>query len=368
MNIVLVTWKGEGNYGTCLQSFSLYEVLQILGHKVFYLPFLPSKYSFSTICKDLLKKTGLLGVVKKILHVSDNKQRIKRRRFQEKYLNEILIYSKQQEEQLVEKTDCFISGSDQIWNTYFQFAPFYFLNFAKEKKRVAYASSIGTNDVKDEYKEDVKQLLLKYNSIGVREKEAVKVLSELTGRNDIQQVLDPTFLLEPEEWERLCLDAEYEIELPTDYLLCYLVGNNPWYKDYLVRVRDLLKIKNVIIIPSVESPDFNCNGSFIYKNASPIEFVDLIRRAKFVCTDSFHATALCVNHSIPFVEFLRFKNEDVNSQNSRLFDLLEHYGLIDRIYTENSDAWLKSIDYSSVQDILNFDRKNSLNYLKQAIG
>lgn len=366
-NIVLVTMKGGGNFGTSLQSYALHKKLESLGYHVSFLHRLPTHYGYKEYLKYLLKILHLDGFAKRVIRPNRSLQQIKREQFDVSNFNEVNIYTKYQEKKLVEKTNCFVTGSDQIWNTYHHFNPVFFLSFVNSKKRVAYASSIGTTSIKDEYKEEVKKQLLKFHHIGVREYEAVGVLSALTGRNDIQQVLDPTFLLEPNDWGRLAKDAMYEEDLPQDYLLCYLIGNNTWYKEQLEDVKEKLGMKDIIILPSIENPDFACEGATIYRNASPIEFVDLLQRAKFVCTDSFHATALSINHSVPFVEFVRYRDEDRNSQNSRIYDVLNHFGLSNRIYREESSEWAKSIDYNPVQEILDHDREKSLSYLVHAI-
>jgi hypothetical protein len=242
-----------------------------------------------------------------------------------------------------------------------------FLSFAENKKRISYASSIGVSSFPEEHKNNVKKLLSKFSSIGVREKTAVTMLTELTGRTDIKQVLDPTFLLSPNEWNEMADNATYEMAIPEDFILCYLIGNNDWYKEQLADVQSSTCIKNVLIVPAVENTNFQLEGACIYNNAGPREFVDLIRRAKLVCTDSFHATAISLSYAVNFVEFIRFKESDKASQNSRIFDILNHFSLSYRIYNPGKKDWLKPIDYKQVHKILNEDRKDSLAYLSNAI-
>jgi hypothetical protein len=64
---------------------------------------------------------------------------------------------------------------------------------------------------------------------------------------------------------------------------------------------------------------------------------------------------------------MRFKDTDKKSQNSRIYDLLDRYGLMNCIYQQESSAWLEPVNYLQVQDILAQDRKNSLDYLVNAI-
>lgn len=364
--IVLVTWKGGGNYGTCLQSYALHRKLEDLGFDVSLFAAGFHSFGIKTYLKGFLSAIGALKIIYFGQWLLMDKKDRKRVRFQNKAINEIELFSSRQIHRIVLKTDCFVSGSDQIWNTFYNFSSFNFLSFAEEAKRIAYATSIGTNYVKEEYRETVKELLQRYSHIGVREKEAVRVLSELTGREDIRQVLDPTFLLMPQDWMDLAKNSVYESKLPVDYIFCYFIGNNGCYSDCLKEVCRRIGL-SCIIIPSQENPMFSFEGAYIYNNAGPVEFVDLLRRAKYVCTDSFHATALCINLSVQFVEFMRFSDDDPRSQNSRIYDLLHHYDLINRIYKHDSSEWYRPIDYKRVQSILNNDRIDSLDFLINSI-
>ena len=365
--VVIVTWKGAGNFGTALQSFALCKGLEMLNYQVYILESIPQRKDLMNILKYFIFKFRLHYIVYSIKTLFLTLPQKKFARFKNDYYKDVRIFSKRQERQMLETTHCFISGSDQIWNTYYKFDPIMFLSFAEGKKRIAYASSIGAKGIKECYKRDVCNYLLKYNYIGVRENKAVTVLSELTGRTDIQKVLDPTFLLTPNDWQFISKDAEIEISIPDKYIFCYFIGQNDYYETQLRSIILKTQISNVIVIPATENPNFNYNGATFYKDAGPIEFVYLLQHATFVCTDSFHATALSINHSIPFVEFMRFKDNDEQSQNSRIYDVLGHYHLMDRIYN-TSNAFLSTIDYKSVQEILEEDRKSSLDFLKNAIA
>ena len=328
-----MTWIGRGNFGTTLQSFALCRKLQMMGHDVYF----PIQCNPSSPIKELIKKTlylfGYDKFKRRVEYAQSNQYNgLKLYGFIQKYYKIKTPYSVKNFEKIVMNTDLFITGSDQIWNVMYKFDPFMFLNFAKDKKRIAYASSIGLSYLPKEYKEQVKELINRFSYVGVREQTAVDVLSKLTGRSDIIQVIDPTFLLTSKDWGNLCKDATYEIELPKKYILCYLIANNSLYKEQLQDVVEKTGVKDIVIIPSAENPNVELKNSMIYRYASPIEFVDLIRRASFICTDSFHATAISINLSKDFIVFKRFLDADRNSQNSRIYDILDHYKLIDRLY------------------------------------
>lgn len=367
MKVSLVTWLGNGNYGTALQSYALYQKLKLLGYDILFLPYFDKHFRLKAILKGILAISGILQLRdKKKLEKTNALKKLYA--FQKEKYEICHIYFPQQYKRLLNQTDVFITGSDQIWNAWYSFNPFYFLDFAKNKKRIAYASSIGTNDFPEIYKGKIKNLLSRFSHIGVREKAGANAVSTLLCRDDIQQVLDPTFLLEPYEWNKLTKEADIEFKLPSKYILCYLIGNSPNYAEQLLNVAKEYKIKDIVIIPAAENKSFHVPESIVYGSAGPKEFIYLIQHATLVCTDSFHATAISINLSINFVEFLRFNDTDKISQNSRIHDLLNRYNLHSRIYSSNNTrGWLKNIDYTSVQTALASDRIKSVQFLINSI-
>ena len=368
--ITLVTWLGSGNFGTSLQSFALHRKLQDLGYSVTFLSGCPKKFTIKNTIKYVL---GLIGVdlssIKRKIKVEKltPKQKKLKRFIQDNYNLAEAINSKRQLDRIVDNTDVFVTGSDQIWNTVYCFNPFYFLDFAKDKKRISYASSMGTSDFPNEHKQAVKSLLSKFQHIGVREQTAAKAISSLLDRNDIRQVLDPTFLLDRKDWFAISEKADIEIDINDKYIFCYLIGNNSWYKEQLQDVVASTGIKKVIVVPAVENKDFSVEGAIIYDAAGPLEFIKLIKEAAFVCTDSFHATALSLNMEVPFVEFMRFSDDSKGSQNSRIYDILERYNLTYRIYNKTDKRWADDIVYSAVSNQIKNDRKASLDFLVESI-
>ena len=369
-NIVLVTWIGSGNYGTSLQSFALHKKLDMLGYNVSLLQWLPKKFTFKLKIKKILAMLGIdVCEINNRLHHQDKS--IKNQK-----LNAFItsnynfcepIYTQKELKKFVLNTDVFVTGSDQIWNTAYGFSPFYFLDFADGAKKIAYASSIGLNDFPEEHKEKVSLLLNSFSHIGLREITAVNAVSILLNRTDIIQVLDPTFLLNSDDWTNVTKSASIEIKLPQKYILCYLIGRNSWYEEQLKNVMATTGIPNIVVIPAVENPNFSIAGAIVYDSAGPSEFVKLIKDATFVCTDSFHAAAISINLNVDFVEFMRFKDADNGSQNSRIYDVLSHYKLSNRIYSDKHTEWRDKIDYTYVNEQLDRDRRISIDYLINAI-
>lgn len=368
--IGLVTWLGGGNYGTSLQAYALYKFLEKKGYDVSLIDYFNYQhFGLKSRLKALLKSIGVFRLIEdyKIAKKYDPLKYRKLFKFLRENIRQAHVINKRQYKELVDDTDVFCVGSDQVWNAYFHFNPFYFLNFAQDDKRISYASSMGTKDFPKQYQEEIKGLLNEFEHVSLREETGRKAVSELTGRKDVKTVLDPTFLLQPSDWEDVADKATFEIELPKIYILCYLIGNNDNYIKQVEKVKKLSSTKNIIVIPAEENPNFKIQGATEYRFASVPEFIWLLSHAETVVTDSFHATAISLNLHKDFIEFLRFKDTEKGSQNSRIYDILDTFGLQDRFYSDDNMSWSKPIDFSKPAMILKNLRKDSIDWLINAI-
>lgn len=366
--IGVVTWIGGGNYGTSLQSYALNYKLKALGYEAYQIIRIDTTHQkwLKRKLKVLLISLGFWSVMQHSLLHRQSLLRNKLCKFEKESYRFKKVYSKRSLNKVVKDIDVFCCGSDQIWNTTYRFDEFMFLDFAKNKKRISYASSIGVRQLPELHKERVTALLSHFSHISVREISGVKILKELLPTKDIVNVVDPTFLLNREDWSDMANKAELEFKLPKEYIFCYFVGDRTEYISQLQDVISKTGNKNVIAV-TFQNKKIDLKNVFTYYDAGPREFVYLIEHASFVCTDSFHATAISINFGKIFVEFLRFNDKDSSSQNSRIYDVLSHYGLMSRLYSRDDSAWLQDIDYSSVNRILAKDRAFSLNYLMEAI-
>lgn len=374
--LCVVTWRCSPNYGTALQAFALEHKLQQMGFEVCILSSIPRKFVWRKILISKLERIGVMPWLRGIKRIcfcrkgggglaSVRQQKLES--WVNRVHNGVSIVSHGDLRRLIRKTDCFVSGSDQIWNSYACFNPTMFLDFAGDKRRIAYASSIGTDTINPRYAECIKEWLSKYSAIGVREQAAVRALRDLLRRDDIVQVLDPTFLLDEAEWTRLSEDSRIA-GVTGPFVLCYMIGRSARYPEQVTElVGRIGPGRQVIVVSSMENPDFAVAGARVIRDADPFEFVWLIRHAELVCTDSFHATALAVNFGRPLVEFLRFQDGDVNSQNSRIHELLHDYGLSERLYPAHAAGDLLACDYALAHERLANERRRSIAYLEAAL-
>lgn len=367
--IGIVTWFESENMGTNLQAYALYKKLQDLGYDVSLISYF--RYEFwglSSFLKNWLKKIGILDYLRMNFgNAVSRKRKIRVYKFFHNNIKIERIYSRNQYLNLLEQFDIFISGSDQIWNPNC-LDSFYLLDFARNKKKIAYASSIGVNAFPENTKNTYTKYLKSYSSIGLRETIGVNMVNELLKTNKAVKVVDPTFLLNSNEWKKLS-DLS-NLKYKGDFLFCYFIGNREEYEDYLKNIYHKSGCSQIIVFCSMENSKTRFKGipNIIYLKDSGIEdFVYLINQAKIVCTDSFHATAICINLQKDFIEFLRFKETDTKSQNSRIKDILERYELTNRIYSSNNIECFNAIHYQKKIEALHNDINTSVMFLQQAI-
>lgn len=89
-------------------------------------------------------------------------------------------------------------------------------------KRVSYSTSFGVTEVPFYQKRRTIEYLNRIEMLGVREKSGAELIERLTGRRAVV-VLDPTLLLNKEEWAQA---IPVKPVLENDYIFCYFLGAN----------------------------------------------------------------------------------------------------------------------------------------------
>ena len=115
--------------------------------------------------------------------------------------------------------------------------------------------------------------------MSVREDTGKKIIEDLTNRDDIEVLIDPTMLLTIERWENVMKKPEqYRGE---KYILCYFLGNLSDEKKEAINA--IAKEKKCKIINLLDKND-------LYYSSGPSEFLWLEKNAELICTDSFHSS------------------------------------------------------------------------------
>jgi coenzyme F420-reducing hydrogenase beta subunit len=370
--IALMTWFTYHNYGTSLQSAALYQTLRGLGYEVDVIDYSPRGIrrtnrpmnpSVSGFSKKAIRK------IERHFASSPNYSPKGREILFEAFLDKKLSFTTPcptmaDLEGLNDSYDTFVCGSDQIWSPP-NFDPHFFLDFAgNDRLKIAYAPSVGLPCVDNQdIAMQMSKLCGRIDVLSTREESGSRIVSDLTGRK-VATVVDPTLLLDREEWVRVASETDFHIEEP--YLLAYMLGHDErqWGQVYALGKRLGLSVR---VIP-VFLRDLEREGC-ITEPVGPLEFVSLIAKARYVCTDSFHGVAFSVNLGVEFCAFERFKRTSKINQNSRIYNLLDKVGLRGRLMTGDADdeALTDPIDWEGHEKRLSEERRASFSWLEDAL-
>lgn len=364
MKIDIITLHRAQNYGSVLQAFALQKQIEKLGHQASILDYYPERYTNKGLLKRLKNKSRrfknplVLLIAKLLIYPSYLRKGIQFNKFMH-YLNLEKPSFATNEEGMGRFTDAdaYCAGSDQIWNSLWNegVEKALFLDFVpKGKLCLSYAASIGLSNIPANEIDETKLLLDKFEFLSLREDKGVELVREL-GRTDAVQCLDPTLLMSKEEWS-LYADDSYKGK---EYVLTYNLHHDPEIDKCAKAIASKyrLQIRNI----SYNWHDIVRHGHLDW--CPTVEgFLGLIKNAKYVVADSFHATAFSIIFEKPFVVI----TPEVAS--SRLSSLLKMLELDD--YNINKFTSLKvieqPIDYIRVKSIIATKQRESISFLNKA--
>lgn len=380
----IVSCYFKHNYGSMLQAYATQKILDNMeipnetinidenidfanGKKKYYMsqltniPFIKSKLGMIKLKFDKKINKDLGNNIQ----IRDNKYKEFEKNFK---LTKPYKTYKELSEQCVNYSDVIV-GSDQLWLPVNVVADYYTLNWVPDNvNKISYATSFGVSTVPDKYKNDYKKFLNRINYLSTREEAGVKLVEQLSD-NKATLVCDPTLLLNKEEW----MDIQKEEPIMKEkYILCYFLGSNIEHRKFAERLKEKTGCKIVSLNHAdeyVKYSDKFCD--YAPYDIGPAEWINLIRNAEYVCTDSFHGTVFSLINNTKFFTFERYSNKNSKvSTNSRIYSLLGIVDLKERILsgTENIDDVIKmQIDFDNVNKKLDEFRQNSKEFLKNSL-
>lgn len=369
--IATITWLKYNNYGTLLQCYALQRILEELGYDNYVLddshiiePYQKTfRYIIASSCYCFLSKLLNPFGIKKY-NIVDPVIVRKCRQFVSKYIK--VDYAINNLDDVSKRYDCFICGSDQIWNPgpswYSKLnTSFYYAGFT-DKKKIAYAPSLGVKDYPENRKDEFVYYLSSFAALSCREEEGCKIINELTGEK-VKKVVDPTLLLDEKRWRNLIGEKKRK----GGYVLCYFLTPQPWYWQFLHTIKTINDLK-VLSIYTQYQPEIE-PSNVVY--TGPREFLEYIDGANLVLTDSFHATLFSAILQTPFYTLERFPfGSSEYAQNLRLKNLNEMMGVFDRYVTDPTSKKIsnyETIDFISIRNNINHYSVLSIEYLKESL-
>lgn len=363
------------NYGNRLQNYATQELLKASGYDVTSIanvtipPVIKGKELLALRIKNIFSHSPI-ELMKRMLNKMEERQikdkivagkKAKDKSFREfsnRHLieTEYVISPLNYPADLGEKFDYFVVGSDQIWNPNIRYgSSIDFLMFAPVEKRIALAPSFGVSSIPDNFKKNYAKWISEMEFISVREEAGAKIINNLTGK-DAPVLVDPTLMLTKEEWIKLSETGRKKPQKP--YLLTYFIGSiSKERKKILQKLADENNLELVMMASFDDIERYDAN---------PGEFVDYIRSADLICTDSFHAIIFSVQMERPFVVFDREGKSAPMS--SRIETLLGKFKFENRKYSilKQTNQWFE-IDFSHLGGILKTEREKVNAFLDKAL-
>lgn len=373
--IGILTFHYSNNYGAVLQALSLQHTIELLGYDVEIINFIPSDYKPTNfiynlglrknIFRNKLKDLNLIKIFKKVSIMKDHSRDITNK-FDSYRSNEMQLSKKVDENSLntiLNNYDIIVVGSDQVWNPSQRTKIEYFLNFGEtfQGKKISYAADSTIKEINNRDINDIRIALNDFSFISVRNEHSYSFVKSIIDK-DVHIVADPTIIYD--------LQYNSSRDIKENYILTYVLGEEIRGTHY----NALEKIKREygnLPVYSIKIPTMNFELSNyadkVFYDLGPIEWLNLIKNANFVYTDSYHGILFSLKYHRPF---LAYYTERMRA--TRLVDIGKRYGI--EKYIVQSVEEIESIrsieikpDYKIIDDLLEKHKQYSLDFLIEAL-
>ena len=349
------------NYGSALQSWALHQAINKLGEGRW-------EAVLVDYCPDILADKDPLNPFKNMWDQDEESLRMcelsmpaireNYKKFDafyhEQFTRSRKKYTSENFNEIVkdECLDGFVCGSDTIFcPDEFGFDDGYYANYdcMKNGYSVAYAASFGDPHFTEETYPILNERLQNFNAFGLRENLMIPYVKEHT-EVPVQKVVDPTLLLTSDDYDVIAEDRIIEEK----YVLLYSRRYNPKMEEYTEKLAKENGWKIVDISLRATNAE---KGHIMFYEAGVEEFLSLVKHAEFVVTNSFHGMIFSVQYSRPFYVFSREQCD------TKIEEVLDLFGLSDRIRITGDESEAHTINYSTVHNRIGEAREKSLSFL-----
>lgn len=358
MKIDIITLHAVQNYGSALQAFATQEIFKQHGCEITIINYVRENVRFKNLLKtwshgNIIKAVAIFPTILRWRKVFSD--------FTGNHLN--LSDKEYTTEDDFEKypleADAYCTGSDQVWNSKWNegILPCLYLSFVPKKYyKFSFSSSFGQDHLSADEIKKTKPYLDEYKKISVREDTAVKILDEQYHIKDGIHLVDPTLSVPGDFWRT------YETSrlISEEYILIYNLNRSKEFDKYAVKLAQKTGLKLVRFCTRYDQI-FRPGKSILVPDV--LDFIGLIDNAKYVLTDSFHATAFSLNlHTEPICVY-------PNEFGGRLESILRQTNSVQRHIEnyEDFDVINRAVDFDQVDEILRKERKKANQFIDAVI-
>lgn len=355
-SVSFLTIHFGANFGSVLQTIATYRILESLNCDVTCINYIQDRWTW----RAYFNVKNPFKLVKRILYIPiEFANRYIYQSFLKKHVKLTPKIYKNNFANKCPKSDVYITGSDQVWNSKHNQGVdtiYYYENIQAPK--VAFASSFGQEQLSEKEYTAVKELLGSYSHLSVREESGKRIVESMG--YFAEHLLDPTFLLNKEEWQNYMSQRK----IKEDYLLIYTPYNTVNKQAIFDAAYSIAQEKKLKIVTFSWNWQKEKMADYTITFANPGDFLSLMHYATYVITNSFHGTAFSINLNKQFSVFMP------SSFSTRISSIIEICGLQSRIVPEqfSIEQSKEYIDYTSVNKVLDAERKKSIEFLIQALS
>ncbi len=354
MKIGILTQPLHANYGGILQNYALQQVLKRMGHEVWTIDY--NNYSWFDWL-DNVCRVCVLKILGREAHFMETPYERTQKEKPLRYFAEQKIQLTQPRTKKIKRSvitnyafDAMVVGSDQVWRPkYNNSIEDCFLNFAAglQIKRVAYAASFGTEEWEFtlQQTERCANLVKFFDAISVREASGLLLCKQYLGVQ-ATHVLDPTLLLDAEDYAKLCAG----IPKQESVIYAYILDENDRKKEF---IEEFARRKGLPYIIK------RADGAVKAEDSIEL-WLSYFRDASFVITDSFHGSVFSIIFNKDFYVF-----ENKKRGNSRFDSLLGLLDLKSRMLCDTLPKNSSTIDWNIVNEKREKEIIKSKQWLKQ---
>lgn len=369
------------NYGGMLQAFATTKLLEEYGIEYEIIRYKKKKNisfiirSFPRIFNNILLNDKYEAFQKKMSFNRHpefaEKDKIRMKAFDEfrneKFSDKLsnIYYGYNNLKKGAKKYSAVLTGSDQLWSPAGLPTNFYNLMFVpNDVRKISYASSFGVKYIPWYQKKRTARYLNRIDYISMRENAGKDIVKDLTGKN-VPVVLDPVFMFDKDGWEKLIPTKR---EYKEKYIFAYFLGSNAEHRKAVKELAKKTGLKVVTLrhLDQFVEDDENF-GDYAPYNVRPDKYLNLLRGAEYVCTDSFHGAVFSIIHKKQFIVFNRYSDTSKHSKNSRIDSLCQNLEIHNCRYNGSIENILENnVDYTNVDKNYIELRKKTKEYLDKA--
>lgn len=364
------------NKGSFLQAYGLKKLIESLGHEVEFVDYAVGKPIMQTFAdrktyymlklRNSFIKLFLTSKSLRWILPDGYKQIISEREGYKKIIKQYLNIT--DKKNYHSPVDVIVIGSDEVFNCTqinpeVGYSPELFGANQKADKVLTYAASFGNTTLQKlqdlGITESIRQYLTELSSISVRDRNSESIVYSLLGtKPDVN--LDPVLMYD-------FMPTIKDEQIRKDYIVVYAYRSRITAEE-ATEIKAFAKQQGKKLISVSGQLDF-CDEHIV---VNPFECLNVYRHADYVITDTFHGTIFSIINRKKFVTLIRKSKGCSYGNQEKLQDLLNRLGLQDRSYSYDSDKLseriLSDIDYESVFNIINTERKHTMDYLKNQLG